>query len=239
MVPHPPKSTYSACSAASHDEAPRWAQGEERTSVRAGSAGLKRKSQPRKGYIEHPFSRCPNCVSRLHSIARRNRWRWSTMDCDLDLYGSVLNADLSNCHLALGCGSWMMIAALSPWVCGVMWVHTNSNFTIVKHSSWVDRNRQFVAVRPTHVLAPAETRSHRMRSTPVRIPRCRPCVTVNQYIVCCKEYEWVGRQAPTAAPARIQRPKISRDRHEDSNALRQCCNRVAGDETRSRGALPR
>ncbi len=40
VVPHPHRSTYRACSAVSHDGAR--AQGEERTSLRAGSAGLKR-----------------------------------------------------------------------------------------------------------------------------------------------------------------------------------------------------
>ncbi len=80
VVPHPHRSTYRACSAVSHDGAR--AQGEERTSLRAGSAGLKRNANLSRagpeGYIENlARSRCPHRVSRLHSIARRNKQRWS------------------------------------------------------------------------------------------------------------------------------------------------------------------
>ena len=42
VFPHPHRATYCACSAVSHERARRGPQGEERTSLRAGSAGLKR-----------------------------------------------------------------------------------------------------------------------------------------------------------------------------------------------------
>ena len=69
----------------------------------------------------------------------------------LGLYGGVLNTELSGCHLALNLpgskwGARMMIAALSPWVCGAVWVHPSANLG----TSWVDRNRQFVSSIPSH-----------------------------------------------------------------------------------------
>ncbi len=82
-----------------------------------------------------------------------------------------------------------------------------------------------------------------MRSTPVRNARCRPCVPHGN----CAQgvmgglYAVSPRHLRAAAPAHIQRPKISRGPMSTglTRRLRQCSNRVAEGETRSRGALPR